>query len=97
MKTVLVAVALAASGLLAIAARPACAQDKTPIQLLDEAARVDRAEVDKRYNATVKQTSPKENAKIDPWRTIRPAEKAEKPKKEATNAKRRREPIKLQQ
>jgi hypothetical protein len=88
MKTILVAMALAATGVLAVAARPAHAQDKTPPQLIDEATRIDRAEVDKRYNATVRQTSPKENAKIDPWRTIRPVDKTETPKKEANNKKR---------
>jgi hypothetical protein len=86
MKAIAMAVALAAVSAIIVAAKPAYAQDKTPPQLIDEAARLDRAEVDKRYNATVRQTSPKENAKIDPWRTIRPAETANR---ESTATKKR--------
>jgi hypothetical protein len=84
---------LAATVVLASLAGPALAparaqdQSKTPIQLLDEAKRNENADVDRRYKATVRRTESGEAAKVDPWRTIRPAEAGAKKPVEARNRK----------
>ena len=59
---------------LAILAGPAFAQ-KDPLQLKYENERLERIEVEKKYNETVRRTQTgTPEVKTDPWRNMRPTE-----------------------
>jgi hypothetical protein len=69
--------------LLALATAQAAAQESmTPMQIIEQGQREERARVDQQYEAARRardRAGTDATAKVDPWASVRPAETAAKP------------------
>jgi hypothetical protein len=70
---------------LGLFAGSAFAQNRTPMQLLDDAKKHEQADVDRQYSNTMKanKTAPAPQASQDPWANVRPANPPPKAKRQA--------------